>query len=168
MVIWGKTIEVKCHFRAMLSWIPTINIIYHHWCWPWSTGWGMLISLLHCKFTFLSPFSNSTLWKEITLLLLKVNNLIKGRLEPGVSHIEFLPKKATSEYRHSLFWDSASLSVAGRTIFFTSQIFRFWIWSTHTKAEWLTSSSKVSRKGISPKSIANPSDFSSQPQVLLF
>lgn len=39
--VWGrKTTEIKCHFHHIRSREHSVNMIYHCWCWLWSSGWG--------------------------------------------------------------------------------------------------------------------------------
>ena len=38
-----KNTEARSHFHHILSWVNTINITYHWWCWPWLSDLGSLM-----------------------------------------------------------------------------------------------------------------------------
>lgn len=49
-VFWGKDHRSNVPFSSHHIKIHTINMIYHCWCWPWSSGY-VFSKFLHCKVT---------------------------------------------------------------------------------------------------------------------
>lgn len=162
-VVGRKSTEGKCHFHAMISWIHTVNVLYHCWCWPSSAGWGSASVFSTVNLLFFIPLSIlSSLEGDHSAPFL--NEWRKIELEQLI--LSSFQRKQLLNTDAASFTYSISLC-SRRDTFLTPQVFTFQIWSTE-RAEWLTWNPKVSWEGVNPKPSTGPSQFSFQPQILTF
>ena len=67
-ILWKKMREAKCHFFPhFISGLPTSNMIYDCWCWPWSQDRDELVTgFPTVELLFFPLFPSCPLWKEVT------------------------------------------------------------------------------------------------------